>query len=87
MEATVKSMTKSSRHDEVEDLLTMINYVGQCCNAETLLQAKMVFPAQKLHGDPIQDIIPAYHRSFAEEEQLKAEAAEQQVNSSYFTVL
>ena len=39
-------------------------------------------PAQKLYGHPVQDTLPAHRRSFSQEWQRKAEAAEQQAEAT-----
>ena len=39
-------------------------------------------PAQKLYGHPVQDTLPAHRRSFSQEWQCKAEAAEQQAEAT-----
>ena len=44
-----------------------------------LAKIRSLSPAQKLY---VQDIIPAHHRSFSEEWQHKAEAAEQQAQQT-----
>ena len=83
VEATVKSMKRIIR----------ISWNGQSLNQDKFCRALLQYrntpsrkdslsPAQKLYGGPVQDIIPAHHRSFSEEWQHKAEAAEHQAQQT-----
>ncbi len=86
VEATVKSMKRIIR----------ISWNGRSLNQDKFCRALLQYrntpsrkdslsPAQKLYGRPVQDIIPAHHRSFSEEWQEwqhKPEAAEQQAQQT-----
>jgi len=83
VEATVKSMKKIIR----------ISWNGRSLNHDKFCRALLQYrntpshrdglsPSQKLYGHPVQDILPAHRRSFAEEWQNKVEAAEQKTNQT-----
>ena len=83
VEATVKSMKKIIRiswngrflnHDKF--CRALLQYRNTPCHRDGLS------PSQKLYGHPVQDILPAHRRSFAEEWQNKVEAAEQKTNQT-----
>ena len=80
----VISMKKLSEYHRVGDLLTTISSARNCFNTGTLFPGEMAYisPAQKLYRHSVQDIIPAHHRSFAKEWQLKAEAAGEQTHKT-----
>ena len=83
VEATVKSMKNIIR----------MSWNGRSLNQDKFCRALLQYrntpsrknnlsPAQKLYRRPVQDITPAHRRSFSEEWQHKAEAAEQQAQQT-----
>ena len=77
----------------IHEKIIRISWSGRSFNHDKFCQALMQYrntpsrrdglsPAQKFYRHPVQDIIPAHHRSFAKEWQLEAEAAEQQTHNT-----